>query len=60
MGGEFERGTQLVPEATVVGPAVAPASKRSDFFRREQFARAEVRQVEEVGVPSEDGKSLVG
>ena len=58
--GELERGTQLVPEATVVGAPVAPASERGDLFGREQFARAEVRKVEEVGIAGEDGEGLVG
>ena len=58
--GELERGAQLIPEPTVIGPPVVAAPERGDFFWREELARAEVGEVEEVRITGEDGEGLVG
>ena len=58
--GELQGGSQLVPEATIVGPSVAAAAQRGDFLGREQPAGAEVREVEQVRVAGEHGERLVG
>ena len=51
---------QLLPEPAVVGPPVRPAPQAGELVGREELARAEVGEVEEVGIAREDGKGLVG